>query len=464
MTPAWTRIVTGCVITVLCFGCAVKPGALPEVEVPQQWVTASYSGTAAVTSEWFRAFGSDELDDLIASAYRNNQDVAAADARVRQADARARAAGAALLPDVSAGAKGVFYAGHSPNGSVTETDYAGLLSASYEIDFWGKNRAARLSARALREASESDQAVVVLSAVTGVANTYFQLVAQRERVDLAKRALANATQVLQLVEARRAANLSNPVELAQQRALVATAEVHVKEVEQQEAEQEAALAILVGKMPGTLAITAAHLSSIEPPRVSAGLPAELLARRPDVFAAEANLRAAHADLLQARAAFFPSVTLTGSAGLANPSVAAAVQTLTGLGPTMTLGADVVQSIFNGGRLRAARDEAAGKEEEMLAQYRSVVLAAFWDVEVALSAIERLDRQKQAQDQSVAQSERALAGAQARYRAGSGDFLAVLDAQRSLVTAQEQWNQYQRARLQAAVGLCKALGGGWAARR
>jgi NodT family efflux transporter outer membrane factor (OMF) lipoprotein len=437
---------------------------VPQVDVPRHWSSEVPAGSDAVTSDWFRGFGSQELDDLVASAYRDNQDLAAADARMRQADARARAAGAALLPDVNAGASGVFFAGHSPDGSVTETDYAALLSASYEIDFWGKNRAARMSARARREASESDKAVVALSTATGVANTYFHLIAQRERVELAKRTLSNAAQLLELIEARRTANLSNPVELAQQRAVVAGAEVHSKEVEQQELEQEAALAILVGKLPGTITVAAGHLSEVAPPRVSPGLPAELLARRPDIFAAEANLRAAHADVLQARAAFFPSVTLTGTAGLANPAVAAAVRTLTGLGPTMSLGADVVQSVFNGGRLRAARDEAAGKEEELLAQYRGAVLAALWDVEVALSAIERLDRQEGAQKQSIEQSEQALAGAQARYRAGAGDFIVVLEAQRSLVTAQEQWNQYQLARLQAAVGLCKALGGGWVQKR
>jgi len=120
----------------------------------------------------------------------------------------------------------------------------------------------------------------------------------------------------------------------------------------------------------------------------------------------------------------------------------------------------VQSIFNGGRLRAVRDEALGREDEMVAQYRKVVLESLWDVEVALSAIERLNDQESAQLLGVEQGKQALAGAQARYQAGSGDFLVVLDAQRSLVTVQEQLSQYRLARLQAAVGLCKALGGGW----
>jgi multidrug efflux system outer membrane protein len=459
MRHVWAFSFVGSLIAILCCGCAVQPAQLPQVEMPQHWSATDAPG-AAVTVEWFRAFGSEELDELITTAYRNNWDLQAADARVRQADARARAAGAALLPDVSAGTNAVTYTGHSTSGTVHETDYAALLSASYELDFWGKNRAARLSARAQRDTSESDKAVVALSTVTGVANTYFQIIATRERVEFAKQTLANAKRLLEVVEARRAVNLSNPVEVAQQRGVVAAAEVRMRELEQQEAEQQAALAILSGKVPGTFSVSARHLSDFRAPRVSPGLPSGLLTRRPDLSSAEASLQAAHGDVLQARAAFFPSITLTGSLGLANPAVAAAVDTLTGTGPTSTLGVDVVQSIFNGGRLRAARDEALGKEDEMVAQYRKVVLEALWDVEVALSAIERLEAQESAQLQGVEQGKQALAGAQARYQAGSGDFLAVLDAQRSLVTVQEQLSQYRLARLQAAVGLCKALGGGW----
>lgn len=454
------RIGAVMLLAALCDACAVEPASPPKVDLPKSWDTAGPASATAVTSDWFRGFGSKELDALIAAAAVGNWDLQAAGARVRQADARARAAGAALLPDVTVGPSGVFYAGHSHDGSANETDYGLLMSASYEIDFWGKNRAAKMSAVALREASESDRAVVALTILTGVAKTYFQVVALRERVELTRQTRRNARQLLQIVEARRAVDLSNPLEVAQQRALVSAAEIQVKAMEQQEAEQEAALATLVGKMPGTLILNATHLSDFRAPDVSPGMPAELLARRPDVFSAEANLRSAHADLLQARAAFFPSVTLTGNTGVQNPAVQAAVLTLPGLGPTVSVGADIVQTVFDGGRLRAARDEARGKEEEMLTQYRAAVLAALWDVEVALGSIDRLRQQEEAQKQSVVENERALAGAQARYQAGSGDFLAVIDAQRTLLSAQEQWNQYELDRLQAVVGLCKALGGGW----
>jgi NodT family efflux transporter outer membrane factor (OMF) lipoprotein len=413
-----------------------------------------------VTQDWFRAFGSNELDSLIASAYTDNFDIQEANARLRQADARARAAGAAILPQVDFNGDATNFSGHSSSGSAHETDSSALLSASYEIDFWGKNRAARASAQAARAASDADRAVVLLTTVTGIANTYFHVIALREDLGLAQATADSARRLLDLVEARARTGLANPAELAQQRVAVANAGIRVRELQQQEGEGLAALAILTGRMPNSLAVSTHDLSGLAAPRVAPGLPADLLARRPDVLSAEENLQAAHADVAQARAAFFPSLTLTGSGGVANPAVNAAVISLAGVGPSLSVGASLAQSIFNGGRLRAARDEASAKEEEMLAHYRAAALAAMWDVEVALAAIGHLDGQEAAQRESLEQSEIALASARARYQAGSGDFLTVLDAERTLLGAREQMTQYRLARLQAAVGLCKALGGGW----
>jgi NodT family efflux transporter outer membrane factor (OMF) lipoprotein len=270
----------------------------------------------------------------------------------------------------------------------------------------------------------------------------------------------NARKLLDLVNARGATGLANPAEIAQQRAALANAAIHARELERQQIEAQAALAILVGKTPGTLEITQQRLAEFAEPRVTAGLPTQLLIRRPDVYSAEKSLRAAHADVAQARAAFFPSVTLTGSGGVQNPAVQAALLTLPGVGPTLTVGAGLTQTIFDGGRLRAARDEAAAKELEMITHYRAAALAAFWDVDVALSAIDRLNLEADAQQENVSQSALALSGAEARYRAGSGDFLTVLDAERTAITARDQMTQYKLQRLQAVVGLCKALGGGW----
>jgi multidrug efflux system outer membrane protein len=256
--------------------------------------------------------------------------------------------------------------------------------------------------------------------------------------------------------------MANPVELASQRAALATAALVVPELQQQESEALAALALLLGRAPEQFSVEGRSLDSLVEPIVGAGLPAELLTRRPDVFMAEANMRAANADLVAARAALFPTLNLTAAGGLQNPALNAAVTTLSGVGPTLSLGASVAQTIFDGGKLRAQRAEAQAKEEELVAAYRSAILAALVDVENALSALRHLNDARTFQNENVAQSEKAFEGATLRYKEGSGDFLTVLEAQRTLHTAHDQYSQYQLARFQALVALCKALGGGWQA--
>jgi outer membrane protein TolC len=178
------------------------------------------------------------------------------------------------------------------------------------------------------------------------------------------------------------------------------------------------------------------------------------------MAAEANLRAGQADLVAARAALLPSLTLTGAAGLQNPAVNAAVIALAGTGPSLALGGSLVQAVFDGGRRRAVRAQARARAEELLQDYRAAILAALQDVEVALALVNALNAQQGAQSQVLEQSERAFSGAQLRYREGNGDYLTLLEAQRVLYAARDANIQYRLARLQALVGLSKALGGGW----
>jgi NodT family efflux transporter outer membrane factor (OMF) lipoprotein len=265
---------------------------------------------------------------------------------------------------------------------------------------------------------------------------------------------------MEVIEARYNAGAASAVELATQRATVANTELALPDLRQQEAAELGALALLSGHDPERFTVTGQPLSELKEPQVSAGLPSQLLTRRPDLLAAEASLVAAHADLRAAQAALFPTITLTGSGGLQNPAVQAAVTTLEGTGSALTLGAGIVQTIFDGGRRRAVRAEAAAREQELLANYRSAIRNALLDVETALSAIQHLEQQRAAQAESLAQSTRALEGAELRYRAGSGDYLTMLEAQRLLYAARDQASAYRLARLQALVNLGKALGGGW----
>ena len=449
----------------VCFlglaGCALKAPNRPSLSMPETFMGQAADARGAWPSkDWYRAFGSSELDALVAQAAGGNLDLSAARARVAQADARARQAGAAILPHVDAGADTSFFAGHSHAGSARETDWAALFSASYEVDFWGKNRAAVSAAKLLDAAARADRDTLALTTLAGVANGYFEVLALRERL---KNALANrdaARGLLEVVEARYKVGRADPVDLAAQRALLAAAELNIPDLRQREQEALAALAVLVGRPPEGFKIDGVPLDSLAAPGVAPGLPSELLLRRPDLYMAEANLGAAEADLVVARAALFPDLSLTAAAGIQNPAVQAAVVTLSGTGPTVNLGAGLMQSIFDRGRLRAVRAEVQARDEELLATYRSAILAALVDVETTLAAIRHLDEMRDFEAENLTQSERALAGAEARYERGAADYLTVLEAQRVLYAARDQYSQFRLARLQSLVGLCKALGGGW----
>ncbi|HWM70269.1 MAG TPA: efflux transporter outer membrane subunit, partial [Steroidobacteraceae bacterium] len=410
--------------------------------------------------QWYRDFGSDELSALVDAAVRANSDLESARARVSQADARARQAGAAILPSVDANGTANYFAGHSSQGGGHELDWAAMLSASYEVDFWGKNRATAESARLLAGASRAEQDAVALTALAGVASGYFQLLALRERLMVAQSNRDAAKQLLDVVQARFDVSMASPIDLATQKAAFDTAQIAIADLQQTEFEARTALSLLLGRAPENFEVKGQPLDSLREPAVAAGLPSELLTRRPDVFLAETNLRAGHADLAAARAAMFPTLSLTAAGGVQNPALPATVLTIAGIGPSFNLGANLVQPIFDHGKLKAQRDEVEAKDRELLSAYKASILSAFNDVENSLSAIQHLNQAREFQVENVAQSERAFEGAKLRYQAGSVDFLTLLEAQRTLYAARDQFIQYKLARLQALVGLCKALGGGW----
>ena len=450
-------------VTLFGTGCALHEVRQTPPTLPAAFVGDAGKGDASWPStHWYEEFGSAELQALIGLAANGNLDLAMARARVTQADARARQAGAAILPSVDAGGNANYLAGHSASGGAHETDWAALLSASYEVDFWGRNRASARSASRLTDAARADRDTVALTTLAGVANGYFEVLSLRERLDIARANLGAAQKLLDVIQARFNVGLSNPVELAAQKAALAVAGLALPELKRQEAETLAALALLLGRVPENFIVEGRTLDALLEPKIGAGLPSELLTRRPDIFMAESNMLAADADWVAARAALFPSLNLTAAGGVQNPALNAAVISLSGAGPTLSLGASITQTIFDHGRLEALRTEAQAKDEELIAAYRAAILSALVDVEKALSTLGRLDDARALQAESVEQSERAFEGASLRYKAGSGDFLTVLEAQRTLYATREQFSQYKLARFQALVALCKAMGGGWQA--
>ena len=456
-------ITAGCAVAVtavgLLTGCASQSERV-SAELPAALEWGPHAAAAWPARDWFRGFGSAELNGLVSEALAGNLDLQAAAERIVQADARARQAHAALLPSVALNPNADFLAGHSSNGSSHELDYGVLLSASYEVDFWGRNRAKAQSAAYLGTAARADRETLRLTTEAAVAATYFQVLSLRERLVTARANVAAASTLLDVVQMRFKAGYATPVEVASERAALAALQAAIPTLEQSQTQALAALALLLGRPPEHFDVQGASLTSLHEPVVVPGIPAELLQRRPDVALAEANLAAAHADLAAARAALFPSLTLTAAGGAQNPAVNAAVDTLAGFGPSVSLTASLVQTIFDAGRLRAQAREAQSRERELLLAYRASILAALEDVETSLAAVARLDAARPAQEQLLAESERALEGATARYRKGYGDLLSVLQAQRTVYAARDALTQYRLARLQALVSLCKALGGGW----
>ena len=432
----------------------------PPREVPAAFQYGTAREGSWPAQDWYRGFGSEELNGFVDLAVSNNGDLAAARERVLQADARARQAGAAILPSVDANANANYLSGHSQQGSGHELDWLAMLSASYEVDFWGKNRAGARAAAFEAAASRAERDTVALTMLGGVAEEYFQVLALRERIAIAQSNRDNAQKVLAVVQARFDGGVANPVDLAAQKAALYSAQIALSDLEQSEVEARAALAVLLGRMPENFQVEGRSLDPLTEPAVAAGLPSELLTRRPDVVRAEADLRAASANLTAARAAMLPSLALTAGAGVQNPALPATVLTIAGAGPSLALTANLTQPIFNHGKLRAQRDETAARERELLVAYRSAVLAALVDVEKALSALQHLNVERDFESGNLAESERAFEGAQLRYQKGSGDFRTLLEAQRTLYSARDQFTQYRLARLEGLIALCKALGGGW----
>lgn len=434
-------------------GCSLPVTHTPSgIALPSQWDTTAITGSAPMDSDWWRAFGSPELTTLVQTAREGSFDVAAAVARVRQADALARIAGAALLPEIegSASVDRSRVAGYS-----SRTAYAANLAASYEVDIWGANRATRQAALDTLTATRYARDAVMLTVTASVADVYLQTLALRDRAGIAHQNLTAGERILRFIGSQYRAGAATALELAQQRTLVAQLQQSVTQIDQQARDSLTLLAVLVGRPPQGFDIGGERLAGIAAPRVSAGVPADLLTRRPDVAQAERQLAAADADVTVARAAMLPSVTLTVSAGLGSDR-------LHGLfdHPIYDLAAGLTAPIFNAGRLSAGRDLALAQREELLANYRRAIMAALGDVETALNAVDGIARRKQSQDEVLAQAREALHLADSRYRAGAETLLTLIDAQRTLYDAQDQDAQLQLAYLQASVSLYSALGGGW----
>lgn len=440
--------------------CSVGPRyRRPAAPLPAAWQIGAASQQAGwPTADWWRGFGSSTLDDYVRQALAGSDDIAAAVARVNEAEDQAQVAGGPLYPALSAqfGAEKVRQFS-PPDKTATFGAFEPLLSASYELDFWGKNRSAHQAAVLTARASAYDRETVVLTVLSGVATDYFQALEMRDRLAVANNDLANAQAILSGLQTEQQVGTTTALDVAQQAAVVAVENATIPPLRQQLQQSMDALAILLGRAPETLQFQDAGLASINAPPVLQGLPSELLARRPDIAQAEAQLHAANADIGVARAALFPNITLTATGGYASSYLSRLVTPSSSI---YSLSGSIVQAIFQGGALRGQYHYSQARYAELLADYHKSVLSALSDVENALVAVQQTAEQQVRQQDAADKAQRAFDFAQQQMRAGVTSILTVLNTETTLFTAQDQLVQVKFQHLQALVNLYKALGGGW----
>lgn len=444
----------------LLAGCGTFNAPPPShgVAMPAGYTQTPAGRPTLLAADWWQGFGSGELAALIAAALEGSPDLAIAIRRIEQAEAQARVAGAPLFPvlNLNAGSSRAESRAAGASRAATGDASSLSLSASYEIDFWEKNASGARAALSSLAASRFDGETARLTLVSGVANAYFQVLSVRDRLRLARDNIAIAERVLAVVGSRLKFGNASGLDLNRQQTTVLTQRAAVPPLQLQERQSLAALAILLGRAPQGFNIAANSITALGVPVASPGLPSDLLLRRPDLASAEAQLAAANANIGAARAALLPSIQLTGSAGVAT----SALLSLANPARSLSLGTSLLQPIFNAGRLQAQVDISASRQGELVETYRRAILAALADVENSLAAAGRSAEQEALQQQVRDGARRSLQLAELRYKAGSDDLLTVLDAQRTLFSAQDQAAQVLLTRLQASVALYKALGGGW----
>jgi multidrug efflux system outer membrane protein len=461
-------------------GCAVGPNyKRPTVNVPVTYrgadSSASTDGQPAQQKaaqpapessaqslgdeKWWEVFQDPELQGLIRTALKNNYDVRIAATRVLAAQAQLKITRADQYPSLSGGGNITSQQspqlGPIPAYEITQGEVG--PSAAWNLDFWGKYRRATEAARARLLANEWAQKAVTATLVANLATSYFQLRQLDLELEISKRTLNSRNDSLGLTQTLEQHGINSMLDVRQSEQLVYTAATEVPDFERQIAQQENAISILLGNNPGDVPRGLKLTEEPHAPEVPAGLPASLLERRPDIREAEANLIAANAQIGVARAAYFPQISLTGSAGYESPALA---NLFTGPAGVWNLAASLTQPIFEGGRLKGNVRLAEAQRDQMLLTYQEAIQGAFRDVSDALVAY-RKDREFRIQQEHLLESAQDAARlSQLRFKAGTTDYLEVLTNETNSFSAELGLAQAQGNELIALVELYQALGGGW----
>ena len=441
-------------------GCMVGPDYVrPTIETPAAWRLSDESARDLANSRWWQQFDDPVLDELVETALRENKDLRIATARIEEFAGRYGIVRAPLFPQIGATYEPAKQRG-SPTTLSRETtvfdSYQAVLTASWEIDIWGRIRRQSEAARAQLLASEDGRRAVILSLVGSVASAYVNLRDLDRQLEIAKATANSRGESYEIFKLRYSGGIISLLELSQNQSQYEEAVATIPVLEKAIAQQENGLSVLLGRNPGPI-VRGRNIDQLTLPAVPAGLPSDLLERRPDLQQAEQNLIAANALIGAAKAAYFPTISLTGLFGVSSDNLSSLFDAQSKI---WRYAAPISLPIFTGGALAGQVQVAEAQQQQALFAYQKAIQQAFAEVNDALVDQDRTRAQLQSQKRQVDALVQYAATARLRYENGYTSYIEVVDAESRLFNAQLQYTQTQQTQFQAMINLYKAMGGGW----
>lgn len=449
-------------LALLASGCMVGPDYVrPPVDTPTAWRLSEQDARDLANTVWWEQLGDPVLNDLVATALHENKDLMIAAARVDQFAGNYGIVRSGLFPQVGAGyevrrQRDISAVVVGAGGGETYNSYDAVLNASWEIDIWGRIRRQTEAARAQLLASEEGRRGVILSLVGSVASAYINLRDLDRQLEIARATAKSRGESYEIFKLRFEGGIISVLELSQNRSQYEEALATIPPLEKAIAQQENGLSVLLGRNPGPIP-RGKDIDHLTLPAIPAGLPSDLLERRPDIRRTEQNLIAANALIGAARAAYFPTISLTGLFGYASTSLSRLFDSQS---KVWSYGAPITMPIFTAGAIAGQVQVAEAAQQEALFAYQKAIQEAFREVNDALVSQDRTREQLKAQRRQVEALRQYAATARLRYDNGYTSYIEVLDAERSLFNVQLQYTQTQQVEFQSMINLYLAMGGGW----
>lgn len=442
-------------LALLVSGCSVGPDYVrPDIKAPTAWNVEYQAAADLANVQWWKRFNDPVLDSLIETAVRGNLDLKSATAKVDQYLGVLDTTRSQYYPQISAG----FNPSIQRSGNITTESYQATVNATWELDLWGKIRRSSEAAQAQIAGSEAGRRAVLMSVVANVASGYITLRGLDRQLEIARDTEKAYAESLKLFKLRFQYGTISQLELSQAESNYEAAHQAIPNYESQIRQQENLISLLLGRAPGPIP-RGKSLDELIPPGVPAGLPSQLLERRPDIIQSEQSLIAANAEIGVARAAYFPSITLTGALGAASSDIGK----LFGPGTAMaSAGGQLLAPLLNFGKISGQVKQAEAQQQQALYQYQQTILTAFREVEDALIKTSKGREQLEAQKRQVQSLQEYARLARLQFEAGTSNYLQVLDADRSLFAGKLDKTQTHYNLLVSLVSVYKAMGGGWVA--